>query len=257
MSNTRLDAILTRLARKHVPYLLNTPAADESRLRLLAGALAKEGVLVLMGVLPDDLTATKEAHVNAWISTYGSLYVLLAGALFPSLTGVNAVYADNLLPPVIVMEGSCSAVMAVFAGYVVPYIAARQNAATMSEAELRGVMMMVLDELEGRDLPPARYNQVCNDGIAFLRHLLQGKVDTISLTDFARPIFQELKTPPPPKPPALPPDVPEANRVEKMKTQEMFVTQVPIFFKPPPGKNQPGKPRPPVLPPGGNKPDTK
>src|SRR5262245_59011227 len=109
MANTRLDAILTRLARKHVPYLLTNQSVDEARLRLLAGALAKEGVLVLMGVVPDELTATREAHVNAWISTFGSLYVLLAGALFPSLTGVNAVYADNALPPVIVMEGSCSA----------------------------------------------------------------------------------------------------------------------------------------------------
>lgn len=257
MANTRLDRILTHLARRHVPHLAATNVTGEARLRLLATGLAKNGVLVLMGVLPDELLVTKEAHINAWVSLYGSLYNLLTATLFPSLMPISATYADNLLPPVVVLEGAGSVVLAVFAGYIVPYVATRQSDAVISEAELRGVMTIVLDELEARDLPAARYNRLCSEGMALLQALLQSPVQTIPLTEFVRPIFQTLKTPTPPAPPPPPPDIPETDRLEHLKTQEMFVSKIPMFFKPPQknGELDPKKPRPPVPPPA--KPDKK
>ncbi|MCU0512845.1 MAG: hypothetical protein MUE40_09770 [Anaerolineae bacterium] len=248
MADTRLTKILTTLARQHVPHWLAGPPLDDARQRLLAAELAKEGKLVIMGLLPERYQTSREAHINAWVSTYGTLYIRLTEVLFPSLTQFGAVYADTLQPPVIVLEGAGGVVLRAFAGYIVPYIAVRQPVGVISQPELHGVMTMLLTDLEADDLPGARYDRLLNEGVALLHSLLESRVQTIALTDFARPLFQQLR-PPAPTPP---PDIPEAEKLEQLKTREMFVSPVPIFFKPPPAKSDRSgkKPRPPVLPPG-------
>lgn len=250
MSNSRIEAILTRLANKHAPQLLTTPPAPDvkTQINTLSYGLAKVGTLVLMGDLSEGLRAERETHVNNWVSLVATLYRLLVDALFPSLQRMEATYADSQFPPIIVLDVESEFVARMIAGYIIPYVAARQGETHLSEAELRGVMMMVMDELDADTLPTPSYNKLLSEGIGVLRALIELPIKHITLTEFARPIFQELKTPTPPPPPP-PPTVPEPG---KIVTKELFTSSIPIFYQKLSSASSDDKPKshPPVRPPG-------
>lgn len=232
----RLERILTHLATKHATHLLSHPQLSTDRVRILANGLAKRGVLVIMGDVPGQSQVKRETTINDWVSVYGSLYTLLVETLFPSYTQISAVFADSQTPPVVVFEAQAEPIIQTMAGIIAPYVAVRQDEQHISEAELRGVMDMVLDELEAQNLPFVDKNNLMLGGSRSLRMLLQLPLTHIALTDFTRPIFQPLEPGQPrdttqktvPSPP-VPPDLPEmvGNRTP---TRDLFSSPVPIFF---------------------------
>ena len=250
----RLYDHLTALARRHAPHLLSQ-LPPEQQIKPLASGLAREGILVLVGQPAGQEQSEIMANINAWVGLYGRLYEILAEDLFPRYVRVQAEYTDTLIPPIIVLQGEADHVIRVIAGYIIPYIAVRQGERLISDAELDGVMRRVLEDLEAGDLKPAVYERVKRAGVAVLHDLLRAQVKQIALTDFIKPIFQNLPPtelprfePPKPDVPPPPPTLPEAPP-KKMDTQVMFASKIPIFFKKPDKSEDKGPNRPPVPPP--------
>lgn len=214
--HTRLELILTRLARQHVPHLVNQ-RVDDDRLRKLASGLAKNGILVLVCEPATQSREDREQVLNAWISAYGNLYILLTETLFPTFTRLSAFDADKDDPPVVVIEGNCSPVIQAFAEAVVPYVAVRRTNRGVTDHELMGVMSVVLEDLEAGDLHPASYEALRREGALWLRHLLQQPLKQYALTVFKDAAFAALGDPPLPPtdtPSAMetmPPPPPELN----------------------------------------------
>jgi len=254
----RLYDHLTALARRHAPHLI-TQQPPEQQIKPLASGLAREGILVLTGLPAGKEQSEIVANINVWIGLYGRMYEVLVEELFPRHTRVHAEYVDQLLPPILMLQGEADHVIRVIAGYIIPYIAVRQGERLISEAELDGVMQRVLEDLEASDLKPAVYDRVKRAGVAVLHDLLKANVKQIALTDFIKPMFQNLpptelpkfepsKPDVPPPPPTLPETPPETPK--KMDTQVMFASKIPIFFKKPPTNDDKGVKRPPLPPPG-------
>lgn len=246
--SARLERILNKLAHKHAFHLLHNLPNDNSRLQVLADGLAKHGIVVMTGNMAQ---AEAEATVNKWVAAMGNLYNVLTDNLFLGLGTISATYADNQHPPVIVLEGEPAPVMQVLAGYVIPYVALKQHDKLISQAELRGIMSILVEELEGSNLPTVQINQMVAEGADILRHLLELPIQQVTLTSFARPLFQQLQQqgtpPPPPKPSSLPEPPPDEPFTE---TGQMFRVRIPLH--PILGKNNADKPqrKPPVpLPP--------
>jgi hypothetical protein len=263
---------MTNIVRDHAPHLLHQISPTATRNQDLAAGLAKEGVLVLVAQPLEYARIEYNTLIQQWFNPYAALYHLLTDALFKSLTNMKAAAYPEALPLVLLIEGDAIFVMRALAGYITPYLAARQGEKLISEAELRGVITMVLEDLEGNDLPTPQYDRLCSEGMALLRTLRTLPLYHVSLTGFKRPLFQELQIPQPPPPPP-PPNLPEIGKVPaavkpsgepaktegatepvepiKSETQELFASKIPIFFK----RNGNGgngdkpKPRPPVPPP--------
>lgn len=229
----RLERILTKLAKTHAPHLLNAAEVDYRR---LAHQLAGYHLLVITVQIPSIVIESRDTHIQRWVNAYARFYQLLTQALFPSYADLSARYADDQLPPVVVLEGEASPVIQVMSGYVVPYLASRQAQALTSEAELRGLMSIVLEELEAHDLPRERYDLLLTDGVGALRRLLALPLQHVSLTDFDRPVFDAI----PQRPESMPVDkaadpvytletLNEEADEPQTPTEQMFV--VPISVK--------------------------
>lgn len=204
----RFEQILYKLAQQHARHLTppgwNQTGDPVERLQTLARKLASYNVLVVVGEVPDDVGQLRELHINDWTQGYGQFYHLLAGVLFPSFNNVNAYYADDDDPPAIIMNGDSTPVMVVLAGYVAPYMAARQpHHQTVSDNELMRLMDFLITELEGNDLPANAHEHLRMTGVQVLRQMLRSSIRHMSLTAFDGPILDMLQTPRPP-PPGLP-----------------------------------------------------
>lgn len=226
----RLYDHLTALARRHTPHLI-TQQPLEQQIKPLAMGLAREGILVLTGQPAGREQSEVIANINAWVGLYGHLYEILVEELFPRHNRIHADYMDQLVPPIIMIEGEAHHVIRMIAGYIIPYVTVRQGERLISEAELDGVIRRVLDELEASDLAPAVYDRVRRSAIVILQDLLKASVKQYALTDFIKPIFQNLPpielpqfeapkpdVPPPPpakaevpRPPASLPETPPAT----------------------------------------------
>lgn len=191
--NARLERILIKLARQYAPHL--TPPGWEQqgnqaeRLAALARKLASYNVLLIVGYVPPNLLTAKDSHIQSWVNEYGHLYHLLAQRLFPSYTDMSAQYADDKLPAMVVLRGASTPIMHALAGFVAPYVAVRQSQITGSEAELIGLMDIILDELETDDLSRTEHKRLRSDGVTILRRMLAVPIRQIGLTTFDRPIF--------------------------------------------------------------------
>lgn len=222
LMTTRVERILTKLAQRHAPYVLQQAPQGDNRLRYIADELALNGVMLLAGTIKSpDVQGT----VNQWATGYTNLYMLLTKELFPHFTEYRVLYADKQHPPLLVFEASLAAVTEVLAGYVTPYIAAKQQQRMVSEAEMLGIMTYILEALAADDLPRARVDYLCMNGQRFMRDLLQLPVDYVSLTSFARPLFQKMQQhnnlPPPPA------ELPEPPFSEKpTDTKELFTRSI-------------------------------
>lgn len=270
----RIERILFKLAQQHAPHLA-PPGWDQigdpiERVQKLARKLASYNLIILVGDLPAELVALREIHIQDWIRGYGQLYNLLAHGLFPSYARLNAYYADNRMPPVVVLDGQSTPVMTVFAGCICPYLGLRQPARQhVTDLELRGLMDYVLNELEASDLPRAVYEGLRETGVELLRQMLASTVKHVSLTLFDKPELVRMiqppappspvgtqpavsapETPPPPVPPKRSPMAEQAKLQYELEylpeddkpptpTREMFAVNIPL----PP---QSGKRRPPV-----------
>ncbi|MGB1289140.1 MAG: hypothetical protein ACPG7F_21580, partial [Aggregatilineales bacterium] len=194
---TRTELILRQLTKEHAPHLLNQTGGD---VRALAAGLARHGVLVLYFKLQPTSHADREQQINNRVSALANLYTLLTEALFPTFTYVSAHDADREDPPIVIFEGRSAPVIQLFADVLVPFIAVTQNQRLISEAELRNVMTVLLEELEGQDLPLTQYNAVLREGIMWIRQLLNIPGDQYSLTVFHHSAFLHLPEPPLPSP---------------------------------------------------------
>lgn len=217
----RLERILKKLVINHAPHITQ-PGWDHGKdeitaLQYLARKLADGGVLILVLKIPPQIQAAAEVYIQDTINLFARFYHILARSLFPSLIRLDAHYADERTPPVIVMTGDATPIFAVMAGYIIPYVAIRQPTGVINDLEITGLLDVVLGELEAGDLPRAVYQEVRANAVEVMKQLLNMQVEYVSLTSFDKPILntrdlivplQQRKTgmlqPPPPPPPTLP-----------------------------------------------------
>lgn len=196
----RLERVLYKLAQKHAPHL--APIGWEQRpnyLKQTARLLAEYDLLILAANVPQHLNAKKDQLIQDWANAYAQFHNLLAQSLFPSYAALNASFADELQPPIIVFQANISPVVEAMAGYLVPYVASRQAFTRQPDEELNELMTVILQSLVADNLAQPIYNMLLQDGIANIRALLALPIQHIALTDFDRPLFKDV-----PKPPTLP-----------------------------------------------------
>lgn len=260
---SRVERILSKLAQRHAPHLLASAGlpSDDAVLRVqwLARKLAHYSVLPLVGELAPQTEHLKDIHVEDWIQGYARLYHILAGGLFPSLKGLDAHYADEHLPVIVVLDGAAAPVISTMAGYVTPYLALRHPRGSVpmrgtgldaqNTSEITALMDTVLLDLEAGDLPRAAYAGLRDAGVQAIQHMLFSTVRTVSLTPFDQPVVASTPpvdlpqaTPAPqqpvhPAPSALPEDgslqyemdyLPEEDDAPLAPTEEMFVNKLPL-----------------------------
>lgn len=218
---TRLNAILTSLAQTYAYHLLqNAPAkVDELRVRYLAEELANNGFLVIVADIPGN---SFEMLMRTWIDSYHRLYTVISSMLFPMFTSINIGKADEMRPPVVVIQGESTAVIQVLAGYVVPYIAMRQHTNSISNAEIVGLMTYILDELEAEELTRRQYDDLSRQCAQIIRQLITLPVEHYSLTGMKKPLFQQNHVQPKQMPnkksrPAPPRILPETGQLNPDK----------------------------------------
>lgn len=219
MALDRLERILYKLAQRHAPHL--TPAgwsqqADKiGRVQKLARDLARYGVLVMLGNLA--VPKAIEVQIETWVNLHAQFYSLLARALFPTFSNIEAQYADKLTPPVVVLIGDASPVLNLMAGMVLPYLAMRQpHAKAVTDAELHQLMDIVLKDLEGGDLLPSVYEDIQGQGAMLLRQLLNGSVTHIMLTLFDKPVLEQIVVEKPKEIPLKPTLLPKTGRLNPL-----------------------------------------
>lgn len=202
----RLEQILTRFAQQHAPQILmrGWPGMDDPKWRHagLARRLAAYNILVLIGA--PDTTSIHEAApaVQKWVNGYASFYNMLTQNIYPSLTTINAEYADGGMPVIIAMRGEASQVMEVMAGYLCPYVVKRQYRPTISDVEIKGLMDMMLDEAGGEKLSREQFKTLSRSGMDIIKKmLLNPPLRQLPLTIFDRNLYTDTGTFSPPPPP--------------------------------------------------------
>lgn len=232
----RLERGLMQCARRYAPRLALADwqqPGDYTRLTGralpdLAHALAGNGVLVMAGDVPPQLTAQAAIHHRDWVEQYKSLYTLLAAPLFPTFRNVQAFYIDqNGAPALVGLQGDALPVIEMLAGYITPYAAARQNT-TPGDVELVGLLEVVLEELEAGDLPREAYRAVRDNGAAFVRQILIGYVRQIAVTPALRNVFGDATQSMQPIPPTVPPRLDPPTNTPSSNTQTIAPPPPPI-----------------------------
>lgn len=213
--NVRLDGILSTLAQRYAYHLLRNAPTDDTRLGYLADGLANSGFLIMVADVPAN---NFDFMLKAWLDSYQHLYHVISSNLFPLFTSVNLGTADAMRPPVIVMQGETAAVIQVLAGYIVPYVAMRQKTQTLSDAEIRGLMTYILDDLEADEIERAQYDAIWRQCTQIIRQLITLPIQQYSLTTMKRPLFQQAHTQPQSAPtkkarPVPPNSLPETGRL--------------------------------------------
>jgi len=226
---TRLQRILLKLAERHSPALTAWSRQQFTRdvdnwERELASRLASQNSLVVLiaDEFEPSMLKDQKRHITDWVKSYQRFHRLLGQLLFPTTRRFHARYADDKMPPVVVITADPAPIATVFSGFVLPYLAIRQPEQNLaSELELRGLMDMIIDHLQADDLPRAVIDEMRRSGVNLLVSMLQTRVRHLSLTDFNGQVLAQIQPsqspPPPPRPETLPgesqhqPDVPPEN----------------------------------------------
>ena len=193
----RLEQLLLALAQQYAPQLAQSwdrTGDFAQRLPVWVRQLANYNILVIMGDFPYSLQTLGQdvnAYIQTWVNGYGQFYHLLARALFPSYAHLSAHYTDDKWPLVIYMQGAATPVIQRMAGFVAPYIVQRQLDSIVYEAELVGLMDLILDELEAGSLPRETYKALRSEGIALLKQMLAAHIRQLALAEFDRAIFSD------------------------------------------------------------------
>lgn len=252
----RVEQILLSLVRQHAPNYLQSwdeRGGYEQRVPRLARALADANILVLMADQPPSLAViARDAQtlVQEWVNGYWRFYTRICQEIFPSYIQLSAHTTDNQWPLVLYLRGEATPVIQRMAGYIAPYIVERQFSPIVSEAELIGLMDIVLDELEAWNLPREDYKRLRSDGAAILKEMLSAAIQQLPLTDFDRVIFTDsrrfmpIKAAPPttlpesvPPPSSTPPASQQADTAQLNPTEEIL----------PAANGEAAPPRPPLI----------
>ncbi len=254
---TRLQRILLKLTERNAPALIawsrqQFAKGTDNWERELARRLASQNSLVVLvaGEFTASMQHNQKQHITAWVKGYQQFHRLLGRSLFPTTRRFHARYADDKMPPVVVLTADPTPIATVFSGYVLPYLAVRQSQQHLaSELELHGLMDVIIDHLQADDLPRAAIDEMRRTGVRLLINMLNSKVRHLSLTDFDGSVLVDIQQPPaPPRPPTLPgekapppkppevlpekteyelPELPDSNSESKRTdTQEMFVDDI-------------------------------
>jgi hypothetical protein len=153
----------------------------------------------------------------------------------------------------IYLHGTATPVIQRIAGFVAPYIVQRQFSPKVSEVELRGLMDLILDELEAGNLDRETYKQLRNDTVEILKHILATPVHQLAVTNFDREIFTDsqrlvpVKVEPPQPPTTLPetlsairPPTISTPPVRQADTEQLMPTDImPTSLKPDDSRSMP------------------
>ncbi|MEZ4667603.1 MAG: hypothetical protein R3E39_06755 [Anaerolineae bacterium] len=241
--NQREEQILVDLAQRYAPQLL--PMWDRSgtldeRLPRLARGLASYNILVIMADQPYSLLTIGQnvgGLIYDWANGYMQFYKCLCGDLFPSFTQITAHPTDDRWPIMIYIRGVATPVIQRMAGFVAPYVVHRQFDTQVSDAELIGLVDMILDELEAGNLSRDAYKRLREEAVTILKQMLNSPVQQLPLTEFDRAIFSDsqrlvpvkLENLPPVTSPPPPPTLPETGRIQPPRqadTQQLMSTEV-------------------------------
>ncbi len=223
----RLERILTKLTQQHAPHLLPIAWGQgedaATQVQKISRHLARHHILVLMAEITPEQMKAREMLIMEWIQEFARLYNLLAQTLFPSFKKISAQYTDDLMPPVVVINGQANAVVQVIAGYVVPYVALRQDQ-PVTDLELRGLAEIILEELEASDLGEEAYKMLRAGCVKIIRELLTIKARHIALTAFDRPVLDDIQ---PKTQPGISPRAPaDAPPPDKLPEQEQLTYEL-------------------------------
>ncbi len=213
--DARIEGLLLQLAATHAPELARrydrTAGTIEERTARLARGLANYGLLVILSDQPFSLQKVSRSasqQIEQWAQGYAHMYQLLCRHLFPAFSYIYAMQTDSRWPILIALKGEAIPVIQRIAGYIAPYMALRQMVDVVPESELIGLMGLILDELEGKSLPPEVYQSVCTEACGLLRAMLYTDLRHLELTRFDRELFTDSRrfSPPPssPAPSSLP-----------------------------------------------------
>jgi hypothetical protein len=211
--DARIEGLLLQLAGTFAPELVRrydrTTRTVEERTARLARDLANAGLLVILGDQPFSLQKVSRSasqQIELWAQGYAQMYHLLCRELFPSFSHIYALQTDDRWPILIALKGEAIPVVQRLAGFIAPYLALRQMKPIIPEAELIGLMELILNELDGTSLPPNTYHSLRNEGCGLLRAMLAADLRHLELTRFDRDVFRPTL---PVRPPPPPPDLPE------------------------------------------------
>lgn len=239
MEIERIGRVIQQLAQNVSPGLV--PAGwqpNEDNVRALAYRLAVDyDLLILVGRVPRGYMEYRNDYLRIWINHYIDLYNLFARTLFGHGDAQLTSHAHQAPDTIIILRGDVTEVMAAIAGYVVPYVASRQQIISApSDAEIRQIINAVLDHLEGQDLATDRRAALMREGTKIIKDLWRQPVRQYATTAFLRHVVRDLPTPPPSlpstdflappeaEPPTPPPLLPELNLSEE-DSQNMGQTQ--------------------------------
>jgi hypothetical protein len=249
----REERLLVALAQKYAPSILSTldrSGDPQARLGRLARRLADFNLLILEAEQPYSLQLIQRdvnSLIEEWLNGYIQFYLRICRDLFPSYARWNFQYIDNQWPILLYMAGEATPVIQRMAGYIVPYVTLRQFDNRVLDAELIGLIDLVLHELEAGSLSRNAFKQLRDDCAAILKQM------QLTLTPFDREIFTEsqriipIRSDPPPVPPPAPPaTLPEPISPRHDDTQQVQTTGIiPAVTQPPENGTKSPSPRAP------------
>ncbi|MBI1276740.1 MAG: hypothetical protein GC179_01295 [Anaerolineaceae bacterium] len=238
----RDENVLVALTQQYAQPLLpmwDSRGTFDEKLPRLARGLASYNILVLMADQPYSLQNIQQnvgSLIQEWANHYVALYRRICQDLFPSFNQVSVHPTDHRWPIIIYLHGTATPVIQRMAGFVAPYIVERQFSPTVSEVELRGLMDLILDELEAGNLASGIYKKLRDDCIEILKHILATPVHQLSLTEFDRAIFSDSQRlvpvriePPtsvPETPPSILPPITPHPSVRQADTEQLMPTDI-------------------------------
>ncbi len=270
MEIERIGRVVEQIARKlgAVHLVPDGWQPSAASVRKLAYQLAMEqDMLIIVGRVPAAYMESRADYLRVWINNYVELYRLISRTLF-GRGDASYSYGHQNPDTIVMIRGDTTEVMGAIAGFVVPYIASRQQLAhSPGDAEIRQVINAVIDALEGDDLEADRRAQLMREGTKLIRDMWRQPVRQFTLTDFVRHVVREIPPPPqtlpktsslvppqPAEPPAVPPNLPELDLSEEDsqnlgQTQRLVRRLVPPAMPMPYGENErPSRMLPPLPP---------
>lgn len=212
----RMNAILMRLTRMHLPKLLDQLPEEAQRHDFLTRRLAAHGILVIAGNFkPGTSPDHYLQHINTWISEYHHLYHVLVVPLFKHRKGLVADWGDDEIEqPIVILKGELEPVLELFALGVCPYIALRNRAKSANTDEINQVADHLLQRLGSTDLPYTQYAELRQQTNIAIQRLLATSVRQLGLCQFSPPILHGAPRVPviQPAPPQQMPDEPEKQK---------------------------------------------